>query len=219
MHKVTLIPGDVVSPIAILGLLLLATACIRAEEPRDRFEVFIQGGASFFSSTSETTTLSLPAPFPPTISTRAKSSLATTGRLFTGARYYATAKDALELSYSYSPSRSQTTVTSSLPALSGFFSESMRVHNAAFNYVRYLSGERRVQPFVTGGLGIAVFDRRTGPTSTNFAVNFGGGVDIRLTQQLRLRAELRDFVSERPALSTERATHNVVPTVGLAFKF
>ncbi|MFQ5664313.1 MAG: outer membrane beta-barrel protein [Terriglobia bacterium] len=200
-------------------LLFLPASSASAQEDSFRFEVFAQGGASFFSSASETRTLSLRPPVPAAVTFRTKRSFGTTGRLFTGFRYYLTQKNALEASYSYSPNRLQVSASSSLFPVPFFFSAPMRVHQGAFNYVRYFSRRGRIQPFATGGLGFVVF-ASVFDIDTKFAGNFGGGVDIRLHRRFYLRAEFRDFVSKRPRFSGRgRVTHNLAPSVGLVFKF
>jgi opacity protein-like surface antigen len=106
----------------------------------------------------------------------------------------------------------------------------------SFNYVHYLSGKSRVQPFLTAGLGIKRF---SGPSNASaivggyvnkaylsqFAWNYGGGTDLVLQRHLALRLELRDYVSGQPTVITGTGqnitgtSHNIVPSVGIVFRF
>jgi len=198
-------------------LLLLAASHIRAQENDRKFELFVQGGPSFYTSGSNTVFFV----GPPLTSTTLQNSLGTTGRLFTGARFFFNPKEALEASYSYSPNRLQSTFEIGPPFSFVFFdSTSMRVHQAQFNYVRYVPWGRRgrLEPFVTAGLGFVTY-AIAGDRNTKFAGNFGGGVDVRLHPRWRLRAEFRDVVAERPEFGFVTGTaHNLVPSVGIALK-
>lgn len=209
--------------------LLLSHAAACAQEKAGRFEAFVQGGPSFFTGLTlptgrVATQLAIPPPGTPVpFFSRDQSSFGKTGKIFTGVRYYFRAHEAFEASYSYSPNRLQNTLTfftapALLPPRTAFLSESMRVHSVAFNYVRYLRQAGRVQPFATGGVGFSVFHPRFSPAETEFTTNFGGGADIRLSQRIKLRLDLRDFISDRPSSALKGQTHNVVPSVGLAFK-
>lgn len=191
------------------------------EAGRLRVELFIEGGASWFSGRpSSTTTIDiLPIDL---ITIRAETAFATTGRIIVGGRYYFTRDNAVESSYAFTPSRFQgrESFSSTLfPTVESFASRAVDVHTFAFNYVRYLARRERLQPFVTGGLGFQVFS--ASGVGTEFAGNFGGGVDVRLHPRVSVRTELRDFISERPPFTTfdeRRITHNVVPSLGLAFR-
>ena len=87
------------------------------------------------------------------------SSFSKTARLFTGARLRFTRHDALEASYSYSPNHFLLQ-PAGLAAVSGY----NRVDLISFNYVRYLWAKTRVQPFVTGGVGV---NRFSGPSDAS----------------------------------------------------
>jgi opacity protein-like surface antigen len=160
------------------------------------------------------------------------SSFSRTARATTGARLRFTRHDALEASYSYSPNHFSLQPAGQ-PALSAY----NRVDLISFNYVRYLWAKTRVQPFVTGGLGV---NRFSGPSNASavlsglvnadngwqFAWNYGGGADLVLQRHFALRLELRDYVTGQPKpTSTSGITgltgtsYNIVPSVGLVFRF
>jgi hypothetical protein len=116
----------------------------------------------------------------------------------------------------YAPRLQFSAASVATPSLTGFPASS-ECPTGAFNYVRYV-GARRVA-FVTGGLGFSVFSTSLfSDTSTKFAGNFGGGVDIQLHRRVYLRGELRDFVTQRPELAFRGTTHNIVPSLALAFR-
>ncbi len=79
-------------------------------------------------------------------------------------------------------------------------------------------------PFVEAGAGAIRYEVRTGPlttNATNFAGNFGGGVDLQLSRALGVRAAVKDYVGKfdfQEATSFElrnRVSHNVAFTLGL----
>ncbi len=192
-----------------------------AQEAPARFELFVQAGASTLTDEAR----SFSDPFNP-VSVRYKSSFGATARLFAGLRYYFTPDNAFEVSYSYSPNRLQSTFVytplAPSPSLTStqvdFVSESMGVNIVAFNCVKYLPAQRVWKPFVTGGLGFAVFDYAV--QETKFAGNFGGGMEVPLNGWLSLRAEFRDFVIQRPRFTSfTSVAHNLAPSVGLVLKF
>jgi hypothetical protein len=56
-----------------------------------------------------------------------------------------------------------------------------------------------VTPFVEGGAGAIRYEVNAGSlstTSTNFAANYGGGVDLQLTRALGLRVMAKDYVGK-----------------------
>jgi opacity protein-like surface antigen len=160
------------------------------------------------------------------------SSFSETGRLFAGARYRFTRHDALEASYSYSPNH-YSLQEAGQPTLSGY----NRVDLISFDYIRYLWTKTRVQPFVTGGVGA---NRFSGPSNASavvsghfnadkgwqFAWNLGCGADLVLQRHLALRLEVRDYITGQPTPNSisgitglAATSYNVVPSVGLVFRF
>ncbi len=85
-----------------------------------------------------------------------------------------------------------------------------------------------VVPFVEGGAGAIRYDVRRGPlvaTSTNFAANFGGGLDLQLGRAVGLRLMAKDYVGrfdfrEAAGLDlTGNLAHNMVYGVGVNLGF
>jgi len=187
----------------LIVLVLLATAVLRGQDNPPTVELFAQGGGSFHSSASRITSGSF----------RATSSFSKTGRFFTGFRYHLAPRNALEASYSYSPSDLRFTISD--PSSSITFDNQRWVHDVAFNYVRYFSLGQR-QYFLTGGLGFTEFASPFGGR-IKFAGNFGGGLDLRMNRRLTLRTEFRDFLTGHPSFAG-RTLHNFVPSVGLVFR-
>ena len=83
-------------------------------------------------------------------------------------------------------------------------------------------------PFVEAGAGAIRYEVRTGPltaNATNFAVNFGGGLDVQLNRNLGLRLQAKDYVGkfdfqEATAFNLKgRTAHNVSLNVGLTLGF
>jgi opacity protein-like surface antigen len=80
--------------------------------------------------------------------------------------------------------------------------------------------DSRLSPFVTGGLGLAVYEQSQllqngapfpGSRVTNhFGGMFGGGVDLKAYRFAGLRFEAKDYYSQR---------HNILLGIGLHFRF
>jgi len=212
-------------------ILLLFFTCSwgGAQDALPRLEVFAEGGGSFLNNGTGQISLICPQVCTPSGCTpcptgTATSSFSKTGRLLTGARLRFTRHDAIEASYSYSPD-----LFSLQRASQSLGSAYNRVDLISFNYVRYLWVRARVQPFVTGGVGV---NRFSGPSNASavlygyvnadngwqFAWNYGGGADIVLQRHLALRLELRDYVTGQPSIITG-TSHNIVPSAGIVFRF
>ncbi|MFN8669831.1 MAG: outer membrane beta-barrel protein [Gemmatimonadaceae bacterium] len=85
-----------------------------------------------------------------------------------------------------------------------------------------------IAPFVEVGAGAIRYEVRTGPlttNATNFAGNFGGGLDLQLNRSLALRGAVKDYVGKfdfQEATSfdlSSRVAHNVAFTVGITLGF
>jgi len=217
----------IILPLILLLLLAFPWAC--AQDAPPRLEVLAEGGGSFLNSGTglvplmcvQVCTPSGCTPCPPGTAT---SSFSKTVRIVAGARYRFTRHDAIEASYSYSPNH--LSLQLGTESLGSAYSH---VDLISFNYVRYLSVRSRVQPFATAGVGM---NRFSGPSNASavlygyvnadngwqFAWNYGAGADLVLQRQLALRLELRDYVTGQPSFITG-SSHNVVPSVGIVFRF
>jgi opacity protein-like surface antigen len=203
---------------------LLTTSAVAQDKPR-RFEIFLQGGGSFFNEKKGPGVASVLDPVSNTVQfvpTTEVSSLRQTGRLFVGIRYFFTPSDAMEGSFSYSPSDLfQRRLQPVLP-LPDFTSQMQVLDIYSYNYVRYLRKKGRIRPFVTGGVGLAYF-LNASATGHRVAWNFGGGADVHLSPRIAVRMEYRDFIMDipeiNPGLSPTGKIHNQVPSVGLVFRF
>ena len=83
------------------------------------------------------------------------------------------------------------------------------------------------QPYVVAGVGIAHYNIPNGTifgdnSSNKAAFEVGGGMDVKVAPFLSLRGEVRDFINGTPniaAISDTGRQHNIVPQVGLVFRF
>ena len=219
MRSVQTIPSSM-----LVLLLALPWACAQNFPPS--LELFLEGGTSFSNSGSGTETLTPPCPSPgcAPLSVRMTGSFPETIRPTAGARYRFTRHSALEASYSYSLYHF-VVQPGGQSALTGY----NRADLASFNYVAYLAAKARVQPFLTIGLGT---NRFSGPSNApavvngyvkadngwQFDWNYGGGADLVFQRHLALRLELRDYITGQPRVITG-TSHNVVPSLGVVFRF
>src|SRR5579872_5219088 len=188
---------------AIILAALLFAGPILAQHPEQRWEIFAEGGASIWNNQYMDESIlfgSPPAPQTLLITTHVGSS----GRLFLGVRFWMNSHEALETSYSYSPTGITVdrhcehvncgVVSSSSIARSHFFS---------VNYVHAFRVHKHVRPFLTAGLGLVYFQAvgvtGPGPITTTvpggvdlfmngvfepdpLTLNVGGGADVQLTK-------------------------------------
>jgi len=76
-------------------------------------------------------------------------------------------------------------------------------------------------PYLLGGLGAKTYDFETLGTETDFAGNFGAGLEFRFGETGRwgINTEIRDFVSNFDRAGFDRTLHDVVWTGGLTLNF
>jgi hypothetical protein len=129
------------------------------------------------------------------------------GRFFGGGRLRLTRHDAFEVSRSYSPD----VFDESYPLLY----ENGRLTSNSFNYVRYLSTVP-IQPFATIGVGWEKFLGTA--VDTQFAWNYGAGVDFTPQRFIAIRFEFRDYLASIPVYRTSRL-QSLVPSIGIVFRF
>lgn len=211
--------------IAAVGLICLWCDSAAGQNVAHRFEVFAEAGGSTFTSITSVAVESMGSP--PQISSELSTttSLSTTGRIFAGLRYWFGDNEAFEASYSYSPSnltQTQNCVSFTATSCTGINgTEFSHHHFISFNYVRSIPAGKRLTPFLTGGIGF-VYVHQPVFSPTHFAANFGGGVDLRISEHWAMRMEYRDYVLDGSQLSTGSPTgltHNQVPSAGLVFRF
>jgi len=86
----------------------------------------------------------------------------------------------------------------------------------------------RISFYATGGAGMAAFNENRSVVASDSisirerwtlgpAVGFGGGLDLRLTRLMSLRAEARDFVTTAKGLGGVEGHHHPVYGIGLGF--
>jgi hypothetical protein len=79
--------------------------------------------------------------------------------------------------------------------------------------------QSRLSPYAVLGVGVASFGgSAVASRTTTSAVDFGAGMDVRLTRLLSIRGEVRDFVT-RPRLGDYGGRNHPVFGVGIAFHF
>jgi opacity protein-like surface antigen len=209
----------------LFGLVMwcpLASIAQQADGDAYRWQVFAQGGASVSSSVSRTFSVTLPPPDSP-LQVSEQAWLSTTGRGFVGARYGFTDRDELEVSYSFHPGSVRSISVFPSPAASASGSDSLPVnaHYLSFNYVRRFAAGSRVQPFATGGVGLALFDMGI-ETEKKFTGNLGLGLDVELSPRWSFRVENRTFIMGAPrGVNAARGgtLFQWVPSAGLVLRF
>ena len=186
-----------------------------------RWELFAEGGASksndhFIDSNVSSGTLLNTIHIP------------TSGRLFTGFRFWFNNHEALEASYSYTPSDIVSTSTcEQVNCGATIVLSQARASFFSLNYAHSFRVRSRVRPFLTAGLGrinINCVGRNPCFEADPFTFNLGGGTDIRLNRHWFLRAEYRDWLFEGIRINdffqfgATGLTHNQVPSLGLVFR-
>lgn len=194
-----------------------------AQDLTHRLGVFAEGGASFSNKQTLQTTVFAGSP-PQVLTETDNRALLTTGRLFAGIRLWLDDHEAIEASYSYSPS--DVTARDSCSPNCGIASSTspLRAHFIAGNYVRRLFPRGRFRPFLTAGLGGIFFHELFFQefNGAEFAANFGGGFDYQFAPHWAVRAEYRDWIFQLPRqdyFTPGGLTHNQVPSLGLVFRF
>ena len=101
-----------------------------------------------------------------------------------------------------------------------FFTPGVRWHHAVTSRVASYGAIGGGIASLSGSyasIGSGVVNARTSRTTTG-AFGFGGGIDVRLSRLVSLRAEGRDFVT-RAGLGGERGRNHAFVTVGVGFHF
>jgi len=190
-----------------------------ARPSEQRWEVFEQLGGSFFTFTKSRTVTIISLPSGSVRTFRDDTSYPARARLFTGVRFHVTPNNHIELSYSYTALRRQTDLFGPFSNSPVSVFDSLGSHITSLNYVRNLWGRGRLQPFVTGGLGIAAITSNGCCTYGTLAGNVGAGLDVQLKKVLSLRMENRVYLRRLGELNSRQIVTNVAPSVGLVFHF
>ena len=223
---------SIVTPCAVV-LFLMAGAAKRvaAQDVLHRVEIFAEGGVSMTNQVTlvEPVAITIPPPpsFPQVVVLTARGSLRTTSRLFAGVRLWLDGSQAIEASYSYSPSDLLVSGSAAAPPIGTlpFTSTSpLRASFFAGNYVHTLPRVARLRPFLTAGAGVVWFysDFAGAISHDPFAANLGGGFDLPVSHHWIVRAEYRDWIFEMPQARQQGPsglTHNSVASAGIAFRF
>lgn len=204
-----------------VGLVVGLGAGERAGTAFPRFEFFVEGGTSSLTggnSNPQNFTFTMPNGEKRNLTLIQKSSYTTAGRLFFGARVRITEKNAMEISWSYSPNRYALGGTVDLAGATVVPVQVTQWYNSfPVNYVRYLPSWERLHPFVTGGIGVVRFAGITQDID-RFSGNFGAGADVTMNRWSAARFEMRDFIVRQPE-PIKGVSHNLAPTAGVVFYF
>ncbi|MBV8845512.1 MAG: outer membrane beta-barrel protein [Bryobacterales bacterium] len=80
----------------------------------------------------------------------------------------------------------------------------MAIHQGDFNALAYATKEgSRIRPFATGGIGFANYvppgtSATSGGGSTEFSVNYGGGIKVKLTSLISARLDYKQYATPKP---------------------
>lgn len=83
-----------------------------------------------------------------------------------------------------------------------------------------------LSPYLAAGIGVAHFSAsHSSASESDFAIDIGGGVDLKVFPHVSLRGEVRDFITDTPGLNLDLIqnftgkTNNVVASGGLVLRF
>lgn len=208
------------------GTFLAAPAFAQSHWMHNHVDLFAEGGGSLFTpgqATVGTSIAEMLSSGNPTVTQidLINGSLHDAGRLFVGADFWFTRKDAVQVNYSYSPANETFTAFSFYPApsttaVTDAGTASLRMHFITVDYLRAFQVAFHWRWFLDAGLGGVDWRGNFAP-SFRFAVNIGTGVSFRLTPRWSLRAEYRDYMVRFPYSSP--LMHNHAPTLGIVFHF
>lgn len=208
------------------GLLLVCLSALALASPAlaqkkglsGRFDLFAEGGGSFFTPGNVLTAESRGSL--PTSYFLFTTSAHGTGRLFVGADYWLTHRDALQLSYSYGPASETTSLsffpTASLPSYTLKIPQSVGAHYFSADYLRRFPLRSRWDWYLAAGIG-TVHWQGAGYGTNNFATNVGTAVSYRFTRRWGLRVDYRDYTSRFFELKS--LVNDQAPTIGPVFHF
>lgn len=204
--------------VVLLALLLAATTAYAQQRRRHRFDLFAEGGGSFFTPKSASQQIGYTAPGFGNIVARETTTLQDSGRVFVGGDYWFTQGDAIQVSYSYSlAGLTETTQPLNPPIHGGYVPFAPRASTVSFDYMRSFRVTPRWQLLVLAGVG-RIWRTRLAPGS--FVVNLGVGAEFAITCDWGVRMEYRDFIMPYPTAGFVGGwVHNHAPTIGIVYHF
>lgn len=202
--------------IPAIAILALAVASPSAAQQPKRIEITAFGGGALFPT-------ELPSSF--VLTSDAGAGIRLDGAEFDAAPAFGlavgvrpTSRFALELAGTFAPTQVTATYTDQpLLADVNLFLVSAGTRLYAPRFTEWLEG------YLAAGAGVKIYDYdlQDVDSEVDFAMNFGGGLDIRVAPPLRLRLDVRDHLSWLdPALSgfDSEAQHDVLLTAGLSLQ-
>ncbi len=127
----------------------------------------------------------------------------------------------LETSFQYNPThlRIQSSIFAPPGQLNFIYQEWVhKLDVLSFNTnLTYYFVQKRVQPFLTAGMGGVTFSREA-TSRTNFAVNLGGGVKFHPKKRLRISFDIKDLIIFNQYLFLE-TRNNLALTLAAEFLF
>lgn len=210
---------DVPARVILFVAVTLTATCGRAQAARGhgRFDLFVEGGGSFFTPKTAREQIGYVAPPIGPVVADETTSLADSGRLFLGGDFWFTRHDGVQVSYSYNPGNVAVTTAPIQPPVNGgsaFFTP--RVSTISFDYLRSFAVGRRWSLFLAAGAGRLW---RTRGASGSFVANLGFGAEFAITRRWAARAEYRDYLPYPAAGFASGWVHEHVPTIGIVYRF
>lgn len=220
----TALPGHTPAPLActaIATFLLTLLQCTNAYaqgKRHQRFDLFVEGGGSFFTPKSASEQIGYTAAPFGNIVARETTVLQESGRLSAGGDYWFTQHDAVQASYSYnSADMTETTQPLNPPVTGGYVLFTPRASTVSFDYLRSFRPKPKWQILLLVGIGRIWRTRRA---QGSFVANLGAGVEFAFTRHWGVRAEYRDFIMPYPTAGFVGGwVHNHAPMVGLVYHF
>ncbi len=207
------------------GVALALHAPPAAREGLPRLEFHLEGGGSFLTNGSSAAGPPVILSVDPTGQAQQgvflnTSSFSKTGRILAGFRARATRLNGLDVSWSHAPVRYIFQELSRPPVIVfGPQTKTQYLEVISSDYVRYVAGEGRFQPFVLAGIGFARYSAATiFKDIDKVSANFGAGVDARVNKVFAFRFEFRDFIVAQPD-PVRGVTHSLAPMAGIVLSF
>lgn len=205
----------------LFGSLSATPAFTQSHRLHNRIDLFAEGGGSFFTPGQTQLGSVLFLSTQTVEASVGEGSLQNAGRLFVGADFWFTPRDAVQASYSYSPADETITMVtvyppSTPPTVTSGGTAPLRMHFFSVDYLRAFRVASRWRWFLAAGLGGVDWRGRFVP-SFRFAVNIGTGISFRVSPRWSLRAEYRDYMIRFPY--SNPLVHNHAPSLGVVFHF